>query len=159
MINIQKIISNIDKYTEKSELHSSQIHKPDFLIKNCFNRILLSSDVKSRMLGIKQFLNNELNPEQIIQLKVLLNRKIDFPLFSRSHKKLISDTYSDLHFSALSKSSTIDLSDTLKGDKSINFYFLSRNLEEEARYKKAITVLSKYMISHIDRKYNQLTQK
>ena len=41
-----------------------------------------------------------------------------------------------------------------KKNKSLDTYFLYRNVMEEGRYRKAVRVLAKHIIPHLDRAYS-----
>lgn len=133
--------------------------KEDFLSKNCFNRLFHNYTFKSIHSLIEKFFSGDLSPNTMLILKSSLNNNyLTSGIFSKSYFNFIEKEYSLEHKLNIEFNIPIKNS-TLTEEKEYNFYLLKRNIEQEKRYIKSYSVLSKYLIRAIDSEYNKLTQK
>ena len=131
-----------------------------FLFKNSFQKVFLIKSVTSFIEKATAFVNGEdLSSKEIISLKKEANllKNSYIPLFGINDidfiNRYLNSNYGSLIVSQLDKnqnpSSLIADSKT-----SLDTYFLYRNILEEGRYRKAIKVLAKRIVPHLDRAYS-----
>ena len=160
MQKIKSSISNINTQQQKILKIKEEGKGQEFLFKNSFQKVFLIKSVTSFIEKATSFVNREdLSSKEIISLKKEANllKNSYIPLFGINDidfiNRYLNSNYGSLIVSQLDKnqnpSSLIADSKT-----SLDTYFLYRNILEEGRYRKAIKVLAKRIVPHLDRAYS-----
>mgnify|MGYP000079541133 FL=1 len=161
MQKIKNSISNINTQQQKILNIEAKREGQDFLFKNSFQKVFLIKSVTNFIQKVTAFVNNEdLSSEEILDLKKEANRlkNIWIPLFNNDNKDIINNHLKSIHQASfvvfhLEKFQNPS-SEVIAKDKSLDTYFLYRNILEERRYRKAVKVLAKRIIPHLDRAYS-----